>query len=154
MAEDITRRTAITIVAGAAAVSIIGLAAATPTIDPIFAAIDSYKEAHKAFLTTYRRVKHLPHDPHWAPFQGTLRAVAVSGRALIDTEPTTMAGVQALEKFLRHPSQPGHAGIRQRSWMAGLIQYDVEFEGKVRTMQGPGGIDYLIAKHTARLAAA
>lgn len=152
--NEITRRTAITIVAGAAAsVSIIGLAAATPTVDPIFAAIDSCKEAHKAFLLTYRRVKHLPHDPRWAPLQSAFNAVGVSGRALIETEPTTMAGVQALDRFLRHPRQPSHAGIRQRNWMAGLIEYPVEFEGNVRTLQGPGGIDYLIAKHTARLAA-
>jgi hypothetical protein len=142
------RRGFLTIATGAA-VACTGLALAitsrAATDDQIFRAIDNHQQAVDH---TVREGEKLlaGADPDDGQMQAALMAELTASTVLVATIPTTRAGLQALDVYLRGDS---------RRLMLCRIEYPVVYDGvRIGTATGgPEGIDYLIAKRAAEIAA-
>ena len=95
------RRSFLAITAGAVA-ACAGLFAMA-AVDPIYAALDAHREAATAFYAANARLtaEGLTDSIYWQTANATLTAQCLAGAALIDTAPTTRAGLRALEVELR-----------------------------------------------------
>jgi hypothetical protein len=149
------RRAFLTMAAGVAA----GATAAVPALaipaDPIFAAIDAHAESVRTVWTLQARLlgmiggdmavaEDLCRSPETRAVQAALLAECAAGTALIETAPTTSAGLRALEDHLRDD--------RFRSARM-QISYTVTANGHTYTCgsDGPEGAAWLIAKRAAEL---
>jgi hypothetical protein len=111
---DNSRRAFLAISAGAVAACAGLVVIALPAMadaDPIFAAIDAHREAVTTFNAMHAKmVAEALNDSNGAPLplqlapamlQAAFSAQLASAGALIDTAPTTRAGLRALEVYLR-----------------------------------------------------
>jgi hypothetical protein len=109
--RNLTRRSAINAMAGAAGLSAIPMAASAMAPDPIFAAIERHKVAFRISQEA-GRIQCYTVDAEWSPKYDPVKCKAVkeassvaddaatdAANALITVRPTTMAGVLAL---IRH----------------------------------------------------
>jgi hypothetical protein len=115
--------------------------------DPIFAAMDTHRAAVRTFDLLANRVA-TREEADDATIIAGLKAYNASGRVLTETAPTTRAGLQTLDQYLRE----------ERNWQArSSIEYPHVRNGVVvGRASGIGlvGVDYLIAKRAAELPAA
>ena len=141
------RRNFLTNTAGALA-ALTGLALASPAIashDPIFAAIDAHREAVTTFSALNAKMIEAPLPLRSAPeeLQAAFSALLVPAAALIDTAPTTRAGLRALERHLREDGS-----LFARRFINRTVTYgDVSDES-------PEAVAWLIAKRAAEIDAA
>jgi hypothetical protein len=79
-------------------------APATADRDPIFTAINAHRQAVMKSQTEHGNlvVAGGPEVSDWRPATDALTAELAAGKALIDTAPTTLAGLRALEVYLRN----------------------------------------------------
>jgi hypothetical protein len=153
------RRKFLTKTAGAL-VALTGLALASPAIagrDPIFAAIDAHREAVTAFNALNAKMIEealiasngapLPLQSAPERLQAAFSALLVPAAALIDTAPTTRAGLRALERHLREDDS---------LWARRFIELPVTRNGITLTSRDESleSIDRLIAKRAAEISAA
>jgi hypothetical protein len=145
-----SRRHFLAISAGAVA-ACAGLAViALPAIanaDPIFAAIEAHREAVIKFDAGHAKLTAEGlNDSNWQPVNTALSAQFATGHALIDTAPTTRAGLLALESYLIEDGI-GPRMLRQS------IRRPVTRNGITFTsMDGsPESVDWLISKRAAEI---
>jgi hypothetical protein len=100
------RELLLTLAAGLAATATAGIAIAAPAdADPIFAAMDAYREAIMKFDAGLAKWgAEGAADANWPPVNVELSAMLVAERALMDTAPTTLAGLRAFESYLLEDS--------------------------------------------------
>jgi hypothetical protein len=105
--------------------------------DPIFAAIDTHRQAVTALETMNAKVVELS-----IAFSATL----APAEALMDTAPTTHAGLRAFEGYLLEDGM-GPRMVRP------MIKYPSTVEGItfISAGVGPEGVDWLIAKRAAEI---
>lgn len=104
-----TRRS---VLAGAAAATIPTAAIASVTSavpDPIFAAIERHRALYLKRLVTSNKYCDFDDEKDWAADTASRQAVKAAGRAIIETTPTTMAGVLALLDYVREFNTGGLA---------------------------------------------
>jgi hypothetical protein len=149
VATDITRRAILTVAASlAAATATLGLAIGVasdtnPAPDPVFAAIDTHQEAAAKFHGENAKLGATDIDDA----QAALVAWAATAEALIGTAPTTRAGVRALDRHLREGDGRFAVNWIERPMTLASGRTCMMIGG------GPEGIDYLIGKRAAALAA-
>jgi hypothetical protein len=115
------------------------------TPDPIFAAIDAHREAGAKFHSENAKLGATDIDDR--PAQAALVAWAATAEALIGTPPTTRAGVRALDRHLREGDGRFAVNWIERPMTLASGRTCMMIGG------GPEGIDYLIGKRAAALAA-
>jgi hypothetical protein len=101
---SVTRRGALgAIAATIAAVTVAGARPtdAAPAIDPIFAAIAEHQASIQKTDRANDRLAAAGPDGDWRPVHAALVAEMAAARVLIETAPTTHAGLRALEEYLR-----------------------------------------------------
>lgn len=132
-------------ISACAALAVTALPAIAQT-DPIFAAIDEHRAAVRTFDSLANRVATREEADHTTIISGVM-AYYTAGRVLTETAPTTRAGLQALDRYLRDERN----GQARNS-----IEYPRVRDGVVVGRSsgiGLEGVDYLIAKRAAELAA-
>jgi hypothetical protein len=144
---SLTRRGALGAIAAAtAAGSIAGIApaiAAALPADPIFAAIAAHGDRWNAVNRAHERFVAGLADHH--PVQAALLAQCVAAKTLIETAPTTRAGLRALECYLR---EDRNSNVRMTIRMTGTMD-----DGRTYTWScvGPEGVNWLIAQRAAEI---
>ena len=121
------------------------IAAAAVTPDPIFAAIEAHAKADDEFWTLYEELLAVgPENAGHLPIEATVVAEFKAARAMIDTAPTTHAGLRALEAHLRadrHYTARGFIGVPCGRGFAH------HFDGA----ENQKSVDWLIAKRAAEI---
>jgi hypothetical protein len=114
--------------------------------DPILAAIDAHREAVGKFDTENERLAAAggPDGSNWHPAQAALLAATAAKKALVDTAPTTHAGLRALEDYLYDEDN--------RSVVLCIEQTGTTEDGCTYiTWGGPDSVRWLIAKRAAEI---
>jgi hypothetical protein len=130
------------IAAGATAIAAVPVVALP---DPIYSAIDTHRNLAKVCDLTYAAAGGAPYTlEEGEKIVATVRAEAVAARALIQTAPTTPAGLWALEAHLRDDR---HSRAR------GFINLPVILDGGLGTISlgGPEAVDWFIAQRASEM---
>jgi hypothetical protein len=142
MPVDQTRRHLLTIAAsGIIAALVAPSTLAGSSADPIYGAIDAHREAAATFQTVVEVLERKAGPcPDVRPFDAAVEARYAAGKALIETAPTTRAGLWALEAHLRDDR---HSFAR---WFIRLPL--ILDDGRLRTTScgGPEAVDWFIAR--------
>lgn len=109
--------------------------------DPIFGAIDAHRDATRALDLAYKGRRSMGPEDHKL-VQAAISADLAAAKTLVATAPTTQAGVWALERHLREDASIFALNFIERPATYGTISGDTQ------------GIDWLIAKRAAEIAAA
>jgi hypothetical protein len=153
---SITDRRAFLAVSAGAVVACAGMAGASGARvwstradppDPMLAAIALHREAINRLNTAHAKlVAEGLTDSNSQPVGAALMATFAPARALIDTPPTTRAGLQALDAYLREDSI-GPRMARQN------INYPRTVDGIPFTASdgSPEAVDWFIAKRAAEI---
>jgi hypothetical protein len=115
--------------------------------DPILAALNVHQEAIVKLNTEHAKlVAEGLTDTNSQPVGAALMATYAAGEALMDTAPTTYAGLRAFEGYLLEDSMGPRMARR-------MIKYPSTVEGITFISAGDGheGVDWLIAKRAAEL---
>lgn len=117
----------------------------TNTPDPIFAAIDAHARATDALWALHEESLAVgPENADHLPLETAVRACFETEAALIDTAPTTRAGLRALEAHLR---QDRHKHAR---WSIPRLAKtrNAPFSTHIDSLES---VDWLIAKRAAEI---
>jgi hypothetical protein len=121
--------------------------ALTPSADadPIFAAMDAHRDRMDVTDRANERLAAAGPDGDSRPMQAALWAEHAAAKALIETAPTTRAGLRALESYLR---EDRNNNARMGIQMTGTME-----SGRTYTWSsgGPESVDWLIAKRAAEI---
>jgi hypothetical protein len=154
------RRAVLAIAAGATAAALGAVPSLALPVDPVFAAIDRYRDAVATFLVEHAKLTASGiTGENWRPMDAAFRVAFAASYALIGTAPTTRAGLRALEKQLRDKtSVPSAPVVEYTVNIAGqpvshVVDSWLAFEGADGTFSH-WDVDWLIARRTAELAAA
>jgi hypothetical protein len=108
--------------------------------DPIFAAIDTHKEAVAKFNAAHAKaVEEGLNDVNGQSAQATFSATLETGATLVAMTPTTVAGLQSLESYLREDIMLQRC-IKRPTIMKGLAFASSE-----------GSVEWLISKRAAEI---
>jgi|SRR5271169_2808669 len=147
---DHTRRSVVLVACGVAAATVTSAlaSAARPVAcqdDPIHAAISAQREAAALFDAEHAIAAAGFPDADTQPMGAALMSELAAAKALVATVPTTPDGLLALERWLRD----GRSRLALH-----CIEREVAYGNRTATViGGPEAIDWLIAKHAARLSA-
>jgi hypothetical protein len=94
------------------------MALTPPSADPIFAAMDAHRDRMEVTDRANERLAAAGPDGDYRPMQAALWAEHADARALIETAPTTRAGLRALDSYLL---PVGHARNELRQLAIGLL---------------------------------
>jgi hypothetical protein len=110
--------------------------------DPIFAAIDTNRTTVARFWTEHTKIppEGYPEVSDWQPSHDALMAWNLADKELVDTVPTTDAGLRVLETYLRNECT---RSINHCIWRP-LVVDGVVMGAHAGGLDGEG-IDYLIA---------
>jgi hypothetical protein len=151
------RKLLLTFAAGLAATATAGIAIEAPAnADPIFAAIDAHREAVTEFETIHAAwVEEALFASNGAqlplqlqapdPLSIALSAQFAAGHALIDTSPTTRAGLRAFESYLQEDSS---SMLRQSIWYPSTVVEGTTFKSRDGS---PEAVAWLIAKRAVEI---
>jgi hypothetical protein len=154
ISDATSRRNFLTSTAGiaAGATAIATVPALALPADPIYSAIDAHAESVRTVWTLHARLlrmiggdmavaEDLCRSPETRAVQAALLAECAAATALIETAPTTRAGLRALADHLRDDR------YRSALW---FIERTVRTDGGF-SYDSRGNIDWLIAKRAAEL---
>ena len=122
------------------------MALTSPPRDPIFDAIDAHREAIAKFNTEHERPVAAggPDGSNWHPAQAALMAEVAAAKALIETAPTTRAGLRALERHLHEDDSRLALHFIKRP-------FTVDGRRMGAVSGGSEGVDWLIAQRAAEI---
>jgi hypothetical protein len=115
--------------------------------DPIFAAIDAHVAATKAIddaQAILLAVAPDPLGPDCARMQAALWAGLAASKSLVETVPTTRAGLQA---FASHLRDPRHHFVERHIHRT----IELDDDGEYRLVGGRDAIEFLISRRKAEL---
>jgi hypothetical protein len=139
---DTTRRNLLTLAAGGAvAAAIPADARAGHAADPIFASIAEHQASIQKTDRASETLAAAGPEGDWRPTHAALVAWGAAATALIETAPTTRAGLRALAAHLRDEERNRGA----------LLLYIRRPCGSGWMCGGPEAVDWLIAKRAAEI---
>jgi hypothetical protein len=112
--------------------------------DPIYAAIAEHQASIQNADRENERLEAAGPDGDWRPTHAALVAIGAAARVLMDTAPTTYAGLRALEDYLNDDRNRSLIGRIERT-----ITTDDGFT--YRMGGGSGAVDWFIAKRAAEI---
>ena len=139
------RRAFLTTTAAAVVAGAVMALSPSAEADPIFAAMDAHRDRLDVTDRANERLAAAGPDGDSRPMQAALWAELAAAKALIETAPTTRAGLRALESYLR---KDRNNNARMGIQMTGTME-----SGRTYTWSsgGPESVDWLIAKRAAEI---